>query len=137
MKIVKKILKGLLIFVFVIIVMIIIILPFDLKEQSEVKKLVIENVDLSKIEDGEYYGTFTKHRWKYSTKVTILQNKITNIEFLQNTEEIGDFSKTIATRIIEKQSLNVDTVSGATVSSKAVLKSIEVALKGGVNNEDN
>lgn len=137
MKIVKKIFKGILIFIGVIIITMLIVLPFDLKEQSEIKKIVIDNVDITKLEDGTYYGTYSKHRWKYTAKVTILQNKITNIDFTPGVDEIGKFSEELANRVIEKQSNNVDTVSGATVSSKAILKAIEVALKSGESNENN
>lgn len=43
----------------------------------------------------------------------------------------GEAAPQIAEKIKEKQSLNVDTVSGATVTSKAVIEATRSALKGG------
>lgn len=43
----------------------------------------------------------------------------------------GEAASAVAESIKEKQSLNVDTVSGATVTSKAVIEATRAALKSG------
>ena len=46
---------------------------------------------------------------------------------------MGNKAETIVDDVVDKQTLDVDTVSGATVSSKVILKSIENALLKGEN----
>jgi uncharacterized protein with FMN-binding domain len=62
--------------------------------------------------------------------VTVKDTVITNITIVEhNCSPIGKPAEAITQRIIEKQSLGVDAVSGATASSKAILKAVEEALK--------
>jgi len=61
----------------------------------------------------------------------ILQDHIiTAVNIIKHTcSPIGKKAEVIIDKIIETQSLNVDIVSGATVSSKAILKAVEEALR--------
>lgn len=95
------------------------------------RKMVINDVDLKKIEDGIYQGEFTGGRWKNKLEVTVKDHKITNIKLLQASEMSGlkDIGEKVFKKVEEEQSLQIDTVSGATVHTKAILKSIENALK--------
>ena len=77
--------------------------------------------------DGTYIGHFEFSRWKSDVNVTVKDGKITSIERLSE-PLIPDVSPTLSAAIMEKQSLEVDTVTGATASSKAYLKSVENAL---------
>jgi len=87
-------------------------------------------VDLEKIEDGVYQGEFTGGRWKNKLEVTVKNHKITDIKLLQASDMSGikDIGEKVFKKVEEEQSLQIDTVSGATVHTKAVLKSIENAL---------
>ena len=49
---------------------------------SKYRKMVINDVDLAKIEDGVYQGEFTGGRWKNKLEVTIKDHKITDIGLL-------------------------------------------------------
>lgn len=91
------------------------------------KDLEINSVDISKLQDGIYVGKYSKDRWTSEVEVSVKNKKIENIKLLSEplTPNVsGELSK----KIIEKQNVNVDVVSGATVSSKAYLKSVENAL---------
>lgn len=91
--------------------------------------MTINPVNLAKVNDGTYIGTYEGGRWSNEVEVTVANHQISNIEVLKTGGmESTDISDTIIHDIIEKQDINVDTVSGATVSSKAYLKSIENAL---------
>lgn len=94
---------------------------------KEGKKLEINSVDISKLENGTYIGKYSKDRWISEVEVIVRGKKIENIKTLSQplTPDVGD---ELSKRIIEKQNVNVDVISGATVSSKAYLKSVENAL---------
>jgi uncharacterized protein with FMN-binding domain len=80
--------------------------------------------------DGVYQGEFTGGRWKNKLEVTIKDHQIADIGLLKASKSSGmaDIGEKIFQKVKEKQSLEVDTVSGATVHTKAILKSIENAL---------
>ena len=63
--------------------------------------------------------------------VTIADGKITNIETLSNGDDRQYFDRasgTIIKNILSKQSTSVDTVSGATFSSKGIISAVKDAL---------
>lgn len=91
--------------------------------------LTINPVNLAEVKDGTYTGTYEGGRWSNEVEVTVANHQISNIDILKTGGmESTDISDTLINSIIEKQTINVETVSGATVTSKAYLKSIENAL---------
>ncbi|MFZ5987382.1 MAG: FMN-binding protein [Bacillota bacterium] len=64
------------------------------------------------------------------SRVTVSSGKVTNIELLKNKENQPlEFTNRLFNRVIEAQSLKVDTISGATLTSKAYLQGVENALE--------
>ena len=63
--------------------------------------------------------------------VTVKDNKITDITLLNHKNERGKPAEVIPEKVLKAQSLQVDTISGATNSSKVILKAIENALMSG------
>jgi len=62
--------------------------------------------------------------------VTIQNHKITDIKIVEHScSPIGKKAEKIIDRIIENQNLDVDAVSCATVSSKTIIKAVEIALQ--------
>ncbi|MGV8906081.1 MAG: FMN-binding protein [Acetobacterium sp.] len=93
------------------------------------EKLGINAVDLTQIQDGTYSGTYESGRWSNAVDVTVSGKKITQIDVVKSVSfEQPEVTETIINAVIEKQNTTVDTVSGATVTSKAYLKSVENAL---------
>lgn len=93
------------------------------------ENLAINSVDLTEIEDGTYTGVYQAGRWANEVAVSVADHQITNIDVVKTvTIESPEMTSTIINRVIEKQNTTVDTVSGATVTSKAYLKAIENAL---------
>jgi|LFRM01.1.fsa_nt_gb uncharacterized protein with FMN-binding domain len=82
--------------------------------------------------DGVYVGKADGHNGPLSVEVTVEGGKITAIEVLEHSETpiIGDAGFTVIDAIIEAQSTDVDAVSGASVTSRAVLAAVEDALGG-------
>ena len=99
---------------------------------AEYKSIVAQMPDLTKLNDGIYRGIYDLSGTpvKVTLDVNIQKNRILNIEIVEhNCSPIGKKAENIIKNVIEKQSLEIDAVSGATASSKTILKAIENALK--------
>ena len=101
------------------------------KYQNIVKDIKISKVDLSKISNGTYTGSCDALYVASEVSVTIKDHKITNIILLKHKTEKGKSAEVITGNVVKAQSLQVDTITGATNSSKVILKSIENALSSG------
>ncbi len=99
------------------------------KGLEEVLNVGINPVDLSGIEDGVYSGSYDLGRWANELKVTVENHKITDIQIEEDVKFAQpEVSSQLFQRVIKEQNTTVDAISGATVTSKAYLKSIENAL---------
>jgi uncharacterized protein with FMN-binding domain len=97
-----------------------------------IKKLIINQVDLTKIVDGTYTGSYHKGRWTYDMEVTIQNHRIITAKNTNKKMEImKDFNSKLTATLIEKQQIPFDTVSGATINTKAFLKAVENSLTSG------
>ncbi|WP_234121772.1 FMN-binding protein [Clostridium hydrogenum] len=99
------------------------------KYENAIKKISIRNVDLSKVSDGTYKGSYDAVMVAADVSATVRNHKITDIKILRHKNERGQRAEVIPQRVLAAQSLKVDTVSGATNSSKVILKAIENALE--------
>lgn len=97
---------------------------------SNAKAIPVEKIDLSQIEDGQYLGNYEIFPVKVSVETSVHGGKITQIYLLEHFNGKGAPAEIILERIIEKQSLQVDCISGATVSSVAIKKAVEDSLLG-------
>jgi uncharacterized protein with FMN-binding domain len=95
---------------------------------EELPVIQFDKVELSKIEDGSYIGEYLGKLVKVVVEARVKDNKITEIVILKHDNGLGKKAEKIVDQIISTQSLNVEVVSGATSSSKAILKAVEVAL---------
>lgn len=93
-------------------------------------RMTISDVDLSKIPDGTYTGSYEVFPVSAEVKVTVAGHKITGIELVKHRNGQGKGAEVIPGKVVEAQTLQVDIVSGATYSSKVILKAIENALRG-------
>jgi uncharacterized protein with FMN-binding domain len=92
-------------------------------------KIEIHNFDLTNKADGTYRGESVVGPVKVVLDVVIKDRTITAIDLILHRNGLGKKAEAIIPTVIEAQSLEVDVVSGATGSSKAILQSIENALK--------
>ncbi len=97
---------------------------------NEIRNLPIAVVDLEQIADGTYAGEYDTGLIKAQVKVEVVEHKITEIEIVEHISGWGGDAVNITNSIIAAQSLQVDAISGATLSSKVILKAVEVALLG-------
>lgn len=80
--------------------------------------------------DGAYDGTAGNGPFKVKARVTISNQKITDIDLIEHrTWKGGAAEGIIPDRIIERQSTRVDAVSGASMSSVAIMNAVEDAVR--------
>lgn len=119
--------------IFVIIVLIIFVLIVGyIKVQSDLKELTaleIQDVDLSQIEDGYYEGSYNVFPIAVEVNVYVKNHEIIDIKILKHTNGQGGSAEKITEHIMKLQSLDVDAISGATYSSKIIIKAVENALE--------
>ncbi|MFF2910249.1 FMN-binding protein [Paenibacillus sp. NPDC057934] len=109
--------------------------------RREVEKLTIGVIDFQKLRDGTYVGKYigTKdHSRDTKVRATISEGRISEIIILKGALDkqgapaklngglsIGD----LFGKVMKSQSLQVDVISGATLTSKVHLKALENALE--------
>ena len=125
----KKVFKIVLISVVVIIFISVVVTVWMAMGLNDIQAMVINEVDINGMEDGTYTGNFDGRRWSNEVEVEIKGQKITNIKIVKDIKfPMEGISEKMFNQVIEEQSTSVDVVSGATVTSKSYLKSIENAL---------
>jgi len=88
--------------------------------------------DLTEKQDGAYRGEFDLSGTpvKVTLDVIIRNQKISSINIVRHMcSPIGKKAESIIEKIIAQQNLEIDAVSGATGSSKTILKAVENALE--------
>jgi uncharacterized protein with FMN-binding domain len=99
------------------------------------RRVDLKNVDLQAVPDGAYESSYTivvpaaAANKTVRVRVTVTGGRYERIEILQPAK-LGDSQnlKTLIAKIEESQALSVDAISGATITSTAVLKAIEIAV---------
>lgn len=81
--------------------------------------------------DGVYYGTASGYRGNIRVAVTVEGGKIKDITVQESSDDAAFFNKAKAllSQMVEKQTTEVDTVSGATYSSTGLINAVRNALK--------
>ena len=102
----------------------------ETKEKKEEKKTVAKGT--FDLEDGVYKGTGTGYAGDITVSVLIKDKQIVSIDILSSSDDAAFFTraKAVIDKIIEGQTLDVDTVSGATFSSRGIISAVKNALTG-------
>ena len=96
--------------------------------QREMAAVSISNVSVENLPDGDYEGVCDVGYIKARVCVTIEDGRMTKIELLEHRNERGAAGEGVVERMLNAQSTQVDTVSGATNSSRVIQKAVENAL---------
>ena len=83
------------------------------------------------LKDGEYEGTATGYGGPLTVRITVKGGKLTDIKVVSQTEtpEYFNRAKAVIGKILSSGNVNVDSVSGATISSNAIKKAVADALQ--------
>jgi uncharacterized protein with FMN-binding domain len=108
--------------------------------RREAASVVVEDVNFSRLKDGVYTGEYvgTKdHLRDAKVQVTVEGGAVDKIEVTggalaqKQNQEIrgGQTLQSLFDRVMQKKTLNVDAISGATITTKTHLKAVENALE--------
>ena len=104
-----------------------------MKEHREARSLPLNAVNFGKLNDGTYHGVYAGGMYKWRANecdVTVSSGKVTDIQLAASKDPGGKNTQhqVLYDRVVQAQSLQVDTISGATLTSKAYLQAVENAL---------
>lgn len=86
----------------------------------------------AEVKDGKYIGEAIGYQGPLKLELEISNGKISNVNVLENVETIGIGTKAIERlpqNIVDNNSINVDIITGATATSKALLSACTDALE--------
>jgi len=126
----KKVLIGVVVVALVLVVVFRVVVSRLESNLEELNRLTIEDIDLNNIEDGTYEGSYGSFPVSAVVEVTVKNHEITEIKLTDHSNGQGQPAEVLPERVVEAQSLQVDVISGATYSSRVILKAIENSLNG-------
>ena len=113
--------------IFLIILILIIVSSIGL---NYYRNLPVQDSELLHLSDGSYQGEVEMGGFTYRLSVVIKDNSIQDIKILNNRpSSYARHAEAVLTRIIENQNANVSAITGATTSSKVLMKAMENALQ--------
>lgn len=106
---------------------------FTLKTSQEVfKKTSFDSVNMKLVKDGTYTGYYDMLLVNAMVKATVKNGILAELKLLEHRFNRTYDGSSVLEQILQKQSLEVDGVSGATYSWKSIVKATERALKTGL-----
>jgi uncharacterized protein with FMN-binding domain len=103
-------------------------------EEQRVLAMPINEVDLVRVENGTYRGSFTFNKFAYVVDVRVQDHRITGITMVKNRDDKWAVSAaTMAGSVVLYQKMGVDVVAGATASCRVILKAIELSFKNRIS----
>lgn len=91
--------------------------------------LAVGELQLAGKADGEYVGVCQNKILTAVVKVKVANEKLAQVDVLEHKASYLPQARQTAQEAVERQSLQVDAVSGATLTSTTVLKAIENAIR--------
>lgn len=99
--------------------------------RKSVAEISISDVDIGGIPDGDYEGACDVGFIRAKVSVSVKNGRITDLRLLEHKNDRGAPAEKLVGDILSEQTLGVDTVAGATNSSKVIIKAVENALLRG------
>lgn len=97
---------------------------------NKVRQLPIADPDLNTLAEGTYRGGATFGGFTYQVEVDVAAHRIQNLRILKNRHSpYARYAAGVLPRIIRQQSPNVAAITGATTTSKMLMKAVANALK--------
>ena len=128
----KKVIRIAVIFLCIVFMGVVGFKTWSAKLVKEARELEDVFIDLSKVEDGTYEGHSELGPVIVDVKVIVKKGKITEIEILNHQNGLGHSANVIVDEMVDKNTYDVDAVSGATVSSEIIMNAVNNALQKGL-----
>ena len=90
----------------------------------------IKDISFQEVNDGVYRGAFYSGDLGITVIVTVDNGEIINIDYENHLNGKGTPAESIKEGIIEEQSIIIDDISGATISSRCIKLAIMNAFEG-------
>lgn len=95
-------------------------------------RIDVEPIDLTRVKDGEYIGVHQNKILFAVVRVCVDEGNIVEANVLFHKDSYMAQAEQVAADIVARQSLEVDTISGATLTCDTVKKAAQNALLQGV-----
>lgn len=93
--------------------------------------LPYESVDMNRVSDGVYQGESDAGLVYAKVEVRVQNHRIGGVKILEHRNGRGGAAEAIADAMVAGNRYDVDTVSGATLSSQTIKSAVSLALKQG------
>ena len=124
--------KGVIIVLVIVVIAIILMVVFiggRMREQT--KSLPFSEISTAEVADGVYRGKAETALVKAEVEVTVEGRQIINIDILRHDTGTGQKAEAIVDQMQERNTWEVDGVSGATFSSEVIKSAVNQALESG------
>lgn len=98
---------------------------------KQLAAVTYEEVVMERVADGVYIGETKAFMVEAKVQVTVRAGRIVGIEILEHKNGLGGKAEVITEAMIDANSYQVDTISGATLSSATIKSAVNKALKSG------
>lgn len=102
--------------------------------KEQISNISVSGIDFQKVEDGTYIGEENVGYISCVVKVTVKNHVLVSVDIIEHHNERGKPAEIVIEEMVKKQSVRVDAVTGATNSSKVIMKAVENSLKSEVHN---
>jgi len=101
-----------------------------------ISEIEIRTPDLTQVQDGTFNGAFDAILVAADVDVIVENHRIVEViinEHYHGNWDRAPYAEAVILDVVESQSLEVDTVSGATNSSLVILNAVQIALESEIN----
>ena len=130
----KKIFRVFIVLILFILILVVSCTAMMNKEMEKAKNelMLVEDPDLSKVEDGTYKGKVETMLVKVELEVSVENHKIISISIIKHDNGKGKPAEAIIDDIVKDNSTDVELIAGATMSSLVIRAAVIDALNKGI-----
>lgn len=130
----KKIFRVFIVLIFFVLILVVSCTAMMNKEMEKAKNelMLVEDPDLSKVEDGIYRGKVETMLVKAEVEVSVKNHKIISISIIKHENGKGKPAEAIVDAIVKDNSTDVELIAGATMSSLVIRAAVIDAVTNGI-----
>ena len=130
----KKIFRVFIVLILFILIIVVSCTAMMNKEMEKAKNelMLVEDPDLSKVEDGTYKGKVETMLVKVELEVSVKNHKIISISIIKHDNGKGKPAEAIIDDIVKDNSTDVELIAGATMSSLVIRAAVIDAVNKGI-----
>ncbi len=130
----KKIFRVFIVLILFILILVVSCTAMMNKEMEKAKNelMLVEDSDLSKVEDGIYRGKVETMLVKAEVEVSVKNHKIISISIIKHENGKGKPAEAIVDAIVKDNSTDVELIAGATMSSLVIRAAVIDAVNKGI-----